>query len=411
MRQVQHLNEALQEMHNDGITRKELENRYHLTEWGSRKFVDVLPTTEEKLDRTGRPKKYTLEKAPTELDRETLHEQVPVELNNTELTREDQHDQAKKTQEARSYLERLESTVKSVEPATVEYDEEPETQTDGADLVLHDTDLHIGGLVENRHGEIVFDAHEAKHRQNSKVTDFMTYAYRRDDRLFGGVDTIHWFLGGDIVEGTGIYSGQAHELDLYINEQLELATEILTNQLKRLTDVAADLDADLQIVTVPGNHGNLKISGASNSANFDDLVYFNLQHATDIHLESLDEEDTPNVRFKRSDNTVGVTAPLRGGRYTAYLTHGQHMKQHVGTSSGQKDALSIMREYDSDIIFRGHYHMPKVEDVNGVPVVMTNSLKPAGDHEDTLQAYGDAGYAMYTVTDQEVLEDATFKTF
>lgn len=411
MKQLQHFKKALQQMQSDGITHKTLRNQYHMTRWGARKFTDILPTQieeEEVNPNIPNRKIYYLNKPFADLDRETLHTQIPVTVNNTELTRETRKSKQSQTKEMNDYLARLEKTVKQVEAPEIRWVEEPETSENGVDLIFHDTDAHFGSLVENKHGETVFDSEIARKRYRLQTDKFMDYAAKKS--IDHGVDTIHWLLGGDTVEGTGIYDGQAHEVDQYINEQIETATEQLTRTMKTLVKACKVLEADLQIVCIPGNHGKHRGKGSSNKANYDDLVYYNLQHATNIYLENPDT-GTANVRFQRSDTVVEDTFPLRGGRYTGYLCHGQHLKPHVGTSSGQKDALSIANQYDADIVFRGHYHMPKIEDVNGLPVVMTNSIKPGGPHEKGLQAYGEPGYAFYTVSDGDVLADVRFGTF
>ena len=150
----------------------------------------------------------------------------------------------------------------------------------------------------------------------------------------------------------------------------------------------------------------MRISSASNKASFDDLVYHVLHQAVNMHLNQQEGEDSHRVRVKRSDTAVGMTFPLR--THTGYVSHGQHLKRHVGTASGQRDALSIVDEYGADVIFRGHFHMPKVEDVNGTPVVMTNSIKPGGMYEDEIKAFGDPGYAFYTATDEKPVKNVEF---
>lgn len=412
MKQIRHFEDALQKMHEEGITRNKLQKNHHMTKYGAQKFLRTLPTQIEEEETAGgiaNAKKHYLSKPPQQLNDEKLSEQVHVELNNTQPTRQKQETDQTTTKNLNDYLTELEQAVKQVEAPSIEWEGNSETESAGVDLVLHDTDVHFGSNVENKHGETVFNTEVAKKRYSEKINRFLSYAYEKDAEHRDGVDTVHWVLGGDIVEGTGIYDGQAHDVDMYINEQIETATEELTKAMKALIKVCDEKNADLQIICIPGNHGKVRQSSASNSANYDDLVYYNLQHATKLFTENA--YNNTDVRFKRSDTVVEDTFPMRGGRWTGYITHGQHMKSHVGTSSGQKDALSITHQYDCDIIFRGHFHMSKIENVNGMPVIMSNSLKPGGPHEKTLQAYSDPGYEFYTVTDEEVLADVEFHTF
>lgn len=401
MKQVQHLDAAVQEMYQNGITKKQLRDKYHLTEWGARKFVDTIPVSSiTEVDGRGK-KMYTGEKPVEKLCKDVKTVPIPVKQNYSEVQRESQHNKAKRTEEARSFIEDIEEKVKQVEMPEIEWRED-KTEYGGVDVIMHETDTHLGAVVEDENGETMFDPEYAEDTVYSKYHEFKDYVERQNTK--NGVDTIHWLLGGDIVEGTGIYEGQAHEVGMYINEQLEKASEILITCAKAMVKLAEKLDAQLQIVTVPGNHGDMRVKGASNKANFDDIIYHTLALALDTYLEN--HSHSENVRMKRSDRSVGTTFPVRG--HVGYLTHGQNMKEHVGTSSGKKDALSIQNQKGCDAIFRGHYHMSKVEEVNGMPVVMTPSIKPGGPYEDSMQAYADAGYAFYTADDRNAVRDVQY---
>ena len=408
MKQLQHLQNAIQHMHNQGITRKQLQNQYHLTQYGAKKFTDLLAheTSKAQNKNSGPGETPTLhhtDYTPRTLPKDLKTESIPVTVNHTEPVRETQAQKQNETNEVKDYLAGLEEMVKSVETPVIEWNQQPTSH--GVDLVWHETDTHLGAHVEDRdNGETVFDTETVKKIMHNKRRKFSEYAANQAEN--GGVDTIHWLLGGDIIEGTGIYGGQAHETDSYINEQIEAAGEELIKTYKLLYSEAEYYDANLQIVCVPGNHGDMRISSASNKASFDDLVYHVLHQAVNMHLNQQEGEDAERVRVKRSDTAVGMTFPLR--THTGYVSHGQHLKRHVGTASGQRDALSIIDEYGADVIFRGHFHMPKVEDVNGTPVVMTNSIKPGGMYEDEIKAFGDPGYAFYTATDEKPVKDVEF---
>jgi len=403
MKQLQHLPDLINEMHETGLTQSEMEDEYGLTTYGAQKLCSVLNTDRSKESREGageNPYVYTTKYTADSLPKSLKKEQIPVKTNHTELTRETQHEKQSQTNEVKEYLTGLEEMVKSVETPVIEWD--TAKRSGDIDVVWHETDTHLGAKVEDQEsGEVIFDTETVKKEMYEKRKRFSQYLADRAGTE--GVDTIHWLLGGDIIEGTGIYGGQAHETDKYINEQIEVAGEELVKTYKLLYDEAQYYDANLQIICMPGNHGDMRISSANNKASFDDLVYHVLHQAVQMHL---DEEDGDRVRVKRSDTYVGTTFPIRN--MTGYLTHGQHLKQHVGTASGQRDALSIINEYDADVIFRGHYHMPKIEDVNGVPVVMTNSIKPGGMYEDSIRAYGSPGYAFYTAEDDNPVKDVEF---
>jgi len=148
MKQVQHLDSAVQQMYETGVTKKQLRDRYHLTEWGARKFVDVIPTENvEEIDGRGK-KRYTGEKPVEELSRDVKTTQIPVKQNYSEVQRENQHNKAKRTEEARSFVEDIEEKVKQVEMPEIEWSENRQ-EPGGIDVILHETDTHIGATRRN----------------------------------------------------------------------------------------------------------------------------------------------------------------------------------------------------------------------------------------------------------------------
>ena len=318
-----------------------------------------------------------------------------IEREDAEPWRVDSYKKAHMTKEINNSLTELEKEVKealsNAEPVTSDYE-----RTGSSTLVLPHSDSHIGAIIEERHGVDYYSADEAKDVVSEYFDRAISYGSDAEDVVL--------VMNGDHLDGEGIYPHQRHEQEDNLRDQLRKAGHLYIEQILKLSDEFEHV----WVYCIPGNHGKNRSGGSSNKANYDDLVYYNLQHATDIFLE---ENGDVDVRFQRSDSVVEDTFPLRAGSYTGYLCHGQHMKTHVGTSSGQKDALSIVSEYGADIIFRGHYHMNKVEDVNGVPVVMTGSIKPGGPHEKTLQAYGPPSSAFYTVTDDEIIENVKTLTF
>jgi len=395
---VQEFEDALKEMRDHGITRGTLRRKHHMTTYGAQKFTDLVADREKEIDGRGK-KKFHTSKDPFEHPQEILNETIPTENNHSKELRVTQNQKQKLTNSARNFLEQLEKEVKELETQPIEWSEDVETSEEGIDLVWHETDAHFGALSENEYGEIIYNSDVATDRLHTRLKRFEELASTKHLEQDKEVDTIHFLLGGDWMEGTAIYNGQGHEVDMNINEQFEKVRKEYFKVIKELIDLADSLGAKLQIVSAHGNHGELRGKGASNKANMDDILAHTLHHMTGIHLDGRTMQN--EVRFKHSDSTMGITFPIRN--HTGYLVHGQNMKEHVGTSSGKKDALATMQRYNADIIFRGHYHMNKVEDVSGVPVVMTGSPKPPGQFEDSISEYGHPASAFYVSTDENVL--------
>lgn len=86
MRQLREFTDAVNEMENHGITHQTLRNKYHMTEWGARKFADIVSTGYKEIDGRGKKKYQRSESAP-ELDHETRHESIPVTNNYSQEVR------------------------------------------------------------------------------------------------------------------------------------------------------------------------------------------------------------------------------------------------------------------------------------------------------------------------------------
>ena len=400
MKQIKNLDNVLKHLQEEGATRRTLRNQYHLTEYGAKKLTNLIADREEKLDGRG-TLKFHLDREKHELDQETLEETIPVSVSNSKNLRATQRQKQSLTRSAHNYLEQLERDVKAIESPVIDWEDDYNPNPHGVDLIWHETDAHFGALTENEHGEIIYDTETATERLKERTAKFCHLAVDegRD------INTIHFLLGGDWMEGTAIYQGQGHEVDMNINEQFEKVRTEYFKVIKQLIDLAHTMDAKLQIVSAHGNHGELR-AGGSNKANVDDMMARTLNDMTGIFLDENQNRVDVDVRFKHSDSTMGMTFPIRNK--TGYLVHGQNFKEHVGTSSGKKDALAKIHRYNADIIFRGHFHMNKIEDVGGVPVVMTGSPKPAGQFEDSISEYGEPAGAFYVASDDCLLDTVKY---
>ena len=213
MKIVQEFEDALEEMRDHGITRGTLRNKYHMTEYGAVKFTDLVADREEELDGRGKKKFYT-DKEPFNHSQEILNETIPTENNHSKELRITQNQKQKLTNRARNFLEQLEKEVKEAETQPIEWSEDVETSEEGIDLIWHETDAHFGALSENEYGEIIYDSDVATDRLHTRLKRFEKLATTKCLEQDKEIDTIHFLLGGDWMEGTAIYHGQGHEVDM-----------------------------------------------------------------------------------------------------------------------------------------------------------------------------------------------------
>jgi len=370
-----------------GLTYKEMMDNYDVTRWGARKIGDH---PDVKAETAGNKEKiYFLDEYSDDL----ANMKVPVqseEVNHEEKTRTTTSAKQTITNEANTYLRGLEKEVKNTETPETPY-EEPEHTGSGMTAIIHETDSHFSAHVKDRRGNTIYDTETAR----KATQDAFNFYFGQLMKHAGRVENIVLLLGGDLVEGENIYEGQAHKVEDKLDKQIRAARKTYFKEIKELKKI---MQVPMKIVCVSGNHGDLPVSSSSNA---DDLIYSQLEDMIDI-------SDLENIKFVRTDRSDGVTFNYRG--WKGYLCHGENRSNHIGTSSPQSDWLAMKDQYGFDAAWRGHYHNQKIENINGAPVVMTNSRKPGDDYTDKLAVFGKTGNAIYFATDEEPLAEIKTET-
>lgn len=301
-------------------------------------------------------------------------------------------EKAATTRKAKKFLASLEhelnNKLEGTEPAVAD----GYGPTDGGtNLVLHRTDDHFGEETTNEDGDIVFDSEIAEARVNKVFDEALGIADTRE-AMGEEFDSADLIIGGDIVTGVTTFPDQAKEVDELLEDQINRATRVYTENIRRL----ADEFPHVQVVCTPGNHGEIRTGGGSVAANADNIVYSTLDRVVRT-------SDMDNVTFVRSDQAHYVNFSIRD--YNAHVRHGHDRSlEHIGTSAGKQRWQNWLIDHDFDIAFRGHYHMLKEEPVNGVPVVMGGSIKPQSDHEEAMAIDGRPIAAVHGATDEYPLE-------
>lgn len=244
----------------------------------------------------------------------------------------------------------------------------PQEPTPGnEDMVLHLTDLHVGDRVEDQRGNIVYDTQIA-----GEVVDHITQKTLDLRNLMANVaefDTLHVLYGGDMITNENIYEGQSYDIEAMLADQMTLAVNAMTKQLKSF----ADSFETVNVVCQPGNHGKTRASGVSKQANMDLVCYRWVD-------DRLREGNYDNINFTISEATWFRTFGLRGGEWKGFLTHGQDSLEHIGTSSGRNRWRGWLNEQSFDVAYRGHYHESRREPIQNGPMVYESpSPKPADE--------------------------------
>jgi hypothetical protein len=283
---------------------------------------------------------------------------------------------------AGSLSRRLDKVLNATEPAISDV---PLSEGGEEDVAIHVTDDHLGDVLEDEYGNEVFNTEIALERIDYRTKKTLELV-ERQRKAGWEFHTAHYLMGGDIITGSGIYLGQAWEMEMNLNEQIDVATQAHFEQIRIL---AEKFDA-VQVVCQTGNHGEIRISGSSQQANGDDIVYRMLDA-----LVRASEYD--NITFIRNDRTGFTNFEMRGHR--AHLRHGQNAAEHIGTAASKRDWRGWMLQHDFEIAYAGHYHTQGVDRVMNVPVIRSGSIKPPGDFEESISEWSMPGATIHGVSD------------
>ena len=283
---------------------------------------------------------------------------------------------------AGSLSRRLDKVLNATEPAISDV---PLSEGGEEDVAIHVTDDHLGDVLEDEYGNEVFNTEIALERIDYRTKKTLELV-ERQRKAGWEFHTAHYLMGGDIITGSGIYLGQAWEMEMNLNEQIDVATQAHFEQIRIL---AEKFDA-VQVVCQTGNHGEIRISGSSQQANGDDIVYRML----DALVRASEYDNITNIR---NDRTGFTNFEMRGHR--AHLRHGQNAAEHIGTAASKRDWRGWMLQHDFEIAYAGHYHTQGVDRVMNVPVIRSGSIKPPGDFEESISEWSMPGATIHGVSD------------
>jgi len=222
--------------------------------------------------------------------------------------------------------------------------------------LVHTTDWQLGKLTA---GYSIETCQERIRTLASKVLT-LTDIQRADHP----VKRCHVFLGGDMVEGLGIFPGQAYEVQAHLFGQL-FATASLIDELIRT--LAANFE-HVHVTAEYGNHGRLGRKGEMPSGDNVDRMAYEIAKDRASNLK--------NVTWQMSANWYQI---VEIGRYRALLVHGDEIKSFGGNTP----AFGILRKCNAwatgvvppfQDVYMGHFHTPmSLTLANGGRVFVTGS--------------------------------------
>jgi hypothetical protein len=170
-------------------------------------------------------------------------------------------------------------------------------------------------------------------------------------------------LGGDMVEGLGIYESQIYEIEAHLFEQLFECARIIEKLVRSL----AQNFEQVRVVCEFGNHGRIgKYGVMPKGDNVDRMAYRIVEDRT---------KDIAHVTWQQSDNWYQHFAI---GNYRVLLVHGDEVRTYSGTP-----LFGILRRVSAwaagvvptfEDCYMGHWHNPISATIgNGNRVFITGS--------------------------------------
>lgn len=155
-------------------------------------------------------------------------------------------------------------------------------------------------------------------------------------------------LGGDMVEGIGIFPGQAYEVEAHLFEQLFEVVQIIERTVHEL---AANFE-NVKVVCEFGNHGRLGRKGDMPGGDNIDRMSYKIAQDRCAHLK--------NVTWQMSGDWYQI---VQIGAYKAMLVHGDEINSY----GGNVPAFGILRKCNAwatgvveefQDVYMGHFHTP-----------------------------------------------------
>jgi hypothetical protein len=214
--------------------------------------------------------------------------------------------------------------------------------------VLHLCDVHIGKVTES------YDSGVAELRLLTLAAKVIEITETR--RTSAKIDKLKLYLGGDMIEGEEIFPTQVHMIDQSLFDQaVKHGPSILARVILKLLESFREID----IITVPGNHGRNGSKGTRSHprTNWDNICY----EVTKLMLLGPDhdrKELVDRLSFRISDSFYIVDNVYEWGNL---LVHGHEIRGGFAGFPWYGAAKKAWGWIDSipepwDYLWFGHFH-------------------------------------------------------
>jgi len=287
-----------------------------------------------------------------------------------------------KTNILNKYIDNLKDIIEKVK---TEISEKPiakknKTSEDKEALILMLSDLHIGKEVKDYEGNVLY---------NSKIA--ITYLQKLIVRLKHvmehagkgtNIDEIVILCIGDLVDNEAIYSSQPFHLDIFVADQVKLATKLIWELIVEASNIKGI--RKVSVVSVRGNHGRMTF-GSENS-NWDNVIHNNLYMINSI-------ANNPKIEIGEHCGEFNI-ATVKGHRIL--IRH--YAPSQTETAAAKAKFSGWIDTHKVDAICYGHYHHYSIGNFNNRTIVRNGSLPGSDDLAERMAVKSDPCQMVFGVS-------------
>ncbi len=251
-------------------------------------------------------------------------------------------------------------------------------------LVNQLSDFHIGNIVKDTKGKIIYNLFIAQERAElmcSKMIGLIkNHIFASSD-----IDEIVILLTGDMVDGEGIYEGQSYNLEVTPPKQVMVCVKTLKKYIIELSK----LGLPIRIYAVKGNHGRTG-KNMADASNWDLMVYMVL----DLWLR---DSGLKNISLEYAEGSY-LNLDIKGHKYQ--IRHEGPNQTETAAGAAKIGGWSAL--YGIEALCYGHLHHWNIGEWLGTRTFMSGSLKGPDDLSDKMGKGSSPSQLIWGVTAKHV---------
>jgi len=258
----------------------------------------------------------------------------------------------------------------------------------GDTMIIHLTDWHVGKVIRDEFGAIIYDEKISQIRINwlfNQILSLLDLHIRQGTPIKNALIMIT----GDLPDGMGIYATQQTQSELAPPFQVMVVIKYLQQLVLSLLERKLAVD----IKAVKGNHGEIRESGKEVDplANWDIMVFLVL----DFWMRSLGNKNV-SLEYSQLDY---LNFKVQGWKF--HIRH--YAPVQPETPAGKSKFLGWYKHHQFNAFAYGHWHHYGLFDVSTIPVFRGGSLTGMDEFSEELASESDPMQLVFGVNKKRPL--------